>query len=54
MFKAVGRKTLSHFSIRYFYSNKNIMKGVFKEIEWEGEDLFKLAQDRNTGVLISP
>ena len=41
MFKAVGRETLSRFSISYFYSNKNIMKGVFKEIEWEGEDLFK-------------
>lgn len=28
------------------YGNKNIIKVVCKEIEWDGLDLFKLDQDR--------
>ena len=28
------------------YASKNIIKVVCKEIEWEGLDLFNLAQDR--------
>jgi len=33
-------------------SNKDIIKVVCKKIEWECEDLFKLAQDRNNFLTV--
>jgi hypothetical protein len=47
MLQRADYKALSHFVYLILYSSKDIIEVACKEIEWEGLDLLKLAQDGN-------